>query len=219
MYNDKVRNKIIEISKNQRNLQELLQMLSRVAMIYYCPYNSENSLSKVKVDKKEYVVMATSKEVLIKSKQFLNINKIAEIDAISIIRNILRMESIGAIINLGDESQLVLDTNMLKLLYREIIVMDLYMKGGAFVIQNNNDYPLVEVEGAKLFNIALTEDEGKELKEKLNQYGNIIFKSWKEIFPYFIKTQCNALVYNFSKKDKILVGEPYLGWLYDSPFQ
>lgn len=219
MYNDDVRNRIIEISKKQECLQELLQMLSRLAMIYYCPCDSENSLAKVVMDKNEYVVIATSKEVLTESKQYLNINKIIKIDAISIIRNILRMESKGAIINLGDESQLVLDTNMLKLLYREVIAMDLYMKGGAYVIQNNEDYLLVEVEGNKFFNIALTEDGGETLKEELNQKGNILFKTWKEIFPYFVVTKCNALIYNFNNKDMVLIGDPYLGWLYDSPFQ
>ncbi|MBY6934809.1 hypothetical protein FDB44_16425 [Clostridium botulinum] len=219
MYSDNVRNKIIEISKKQECLQELLQMLSREAMIYYCPCNSENSLAKVMMDQNEYVVIATSKEALAESKQYLDINKITKIDAISIIRNILRMENIGAIINLGDESQLVLDTNMLKLLYREIIVMDLYMKGGAYVIQNNKDYLFVEVGGTKFFNIALTENDGKELKEELNQKGKILFKSWKEIFSYFVMIKCNALIYNFNKKDMLLVGEPYLGWFYDSPFQ
>ncbi len=219
MYNDDVRNRIIEISEKQECLQELLQMLSREAMIYYCPWNAENSLAKVMMDKNEYVAIATSKEVLIESKQYLDIKKITEIDAISIIRNILRMENIGAIINLGDESQLVLDTNMLKLLYREVIVMDLYMKGGAYVIQDNKDYLFVEVGGTKFFNIALTEDDGKELQEELNKKGNILFKSWKEIFPYFVMTKCNALIYNFNNKDMVLVGEPYLGWLYDSPFQ
>ncbi|AAK79996.1 hypothetical protein BJV85_001840 [Clostridium acetobutylicum] len=219
MYNDHIRNRIIEISKKQECLLELLQMLSREAMIYYCPCDSENSLAKVIINKNKYVVIATSKEILTESKHYLNINNIIEVDAISIIRNILRMEIQGAIINLGDESQLVLDTNMLKLLYREVIVMDLYIKGGAYVIQNNKDYLLVDVEGIRYLNIALTEDDSEKLKKELNEKGNILFKSWKEIFPYFVVTKCNALIYNFNKKDMVLIEEPYLGWLYDSPFQ
>ena len=194
-------------------------MLAREAIIYYCPCESENLLAKVIMEKNEYVVIGTSEEVLNESKQYLDVNNIIEIDAISIIGKILKMENKGVIINLGDESQLVLDTNILKLLYREVIVMDLYMKGGAYVIQNNKDYLLVEVEGIKFFNIALTEEDGKKLKEDLNKKGNIIFKSWKEIFPYFVMSKCNALIYNFTNKDMVLVGEPYLGWLYNSPFQ
>ena len=219
MYNDNVRNRIIKKKKKHESLQNLLQMLSREAIIYYCACNSEKSPVKIMQNKNEYTVIATSKEVLTEAKQYLDINNIIEIDAISIIRSILRTENKGAIINLGDESQLILDTDMLKLLYREIVVMDLYMKGGAYVIQNDKDYLLVESKGKKLFNIVLTEDDGKELKELLNQKGNVIFKCWKEILPYFVATKCVALIYNFSKKDMVYVGEPYLGWLYDSPFQ
>lgn len=219
MYNDDIRNKIIEISKKQECLQELLQMLSREAMVYYCPNTSENTLTKVSIGNDEYVVMATSEEVLAESKQYLDFNNSSKIDAISIIRSILQEGNKGAIINLGDESQLVLDTNMLKLLYREVIVMDLYMKGGAYVIQNNKDYLIVEVEGMKLLNIALTENDAREIEAELNQRGNIIFKCWKEIFPYFVESNCSALVYNFNSKDVVLIGEPYLGWLYNSPFQ
>ena len=78
---------------------------------------------------------------------------------------------------------------------------------------------MVEVEGIKFFNIALTEEDGKKLKEDLNKKGSIIFKSWKEIFPYFVMSKCNALIYNFTNKDMVLVDEPYLGWIYNSPFQ
>ena len=219
MYNDNIRNKIIEIGKKNECLQELFQMLSREAMIYYCPCISEETLSEVSIGNDEYVVIATSENVLSKSKGYLEFNNYIKIDAISIIGSVLRKGNKGVVINLGDESQLILDTNMLKLLYREVIAMDLYMKGGAYVIQNDKDYGLLEIEEIKLFNIALTEVDAIRIKEQLNQKGSVIFKCWKEIFPYFVMSKCNALVYNFNSKDMVLIGEPYLGWLYDSPFQ
>ena len=79
MYNDDVRNKIIEIKKKQEYLQELLQMLAREAIIYYCPCESENLLAKVIMEKNEYVVIGTSEEVLNESKQYLDVNNINKI--------------------------------------------------------------------------------------------------------------------------------------------
>ncbi|MGR3779612.1 hypothetical protein ACT1UG_29305 [Bacillus paramycoides] len=219
MYNDDVRNRIIEISKKKDSLHELIQMLSRQAITYYCLCNSDNSLAKVKLNKNEYIVIATSKDVLTETKKYLNLDNFVELDAVNVLKNILRMENQGVIINLGDESQLTLDPDMLKLLYREVVVMDLYMKGGAYVLQYKNDFLLIEVEGMKLLSISLIEEELRELNQKLNHNGKVVFKSWKEILPYFVATQCNALGYNLNNKDITIVKDPYLAWLYESPFQ
>ena len=71
----------------------------------------------------------------------------------------------------------------------------------------------------KIIEISKKQECLQELLQMLSREAMIYYKSWKEIFPYFVMTQCNALIYNFDNKDMVWVGEPYLEWLYDSPFQ
>lgn len=196
----------------------LLQMLSREAMIYYCPCKDSNSFKEVIIDKNKYVVIATSKEALSISSEYLEISEGTNIDAIEVIKDILKDEKRGMVINLGDVSQLILDNNMVRYLYKEIIVMDLYMKGGAYIIQSNKDYHLIQLNGNKLLNVALEKNEASEFKKKFNLEGSVVFKSLKEILYYFKICECKALVYYFNNDNIVLIEDPYLAWLYNSPF-
>lgn len=219
MYKDKVRDNIIEINKKSGSLKELLQMLAREALVYYCSFNLANSIEPVVLNKNKYVVLSTSEEIFNNTKEYLAVNSIKEIDSIKILKHILNMEVQGAIINLGDESQFILDTDMIKLLYKEVIAMELYMKGGAYVVEKNNNYLLVEVDQMKFLNISLESEDDSTSGRSFKNDGNIIFKTWKEILPYFVASKCTALVYSFNNKDMTFVKDPYLVWLYESPFQ
>lgn len=216
MINNEVRDSILKMKKDGTGIEQLFQFLSRKVPEYYCLLESNDSLIEVKLNDKNYCILVTDENLLEESKKYFNVDNYKKVDGLELFQSIIRKGVDGVIINFNDESQVILNPTLLKLLYKEYVLIDLYMKGGSYVIEEKRGMLLVELQKNKYLAISNNEKDIKLVKDKLSNNGKVVFKDWKEILTYVVASKGTGLIYNLNDKDVLGIEDPYLAWLYES---
>ncbi len=224
MFQSDVRDFLLECKINNKGPQDVFPTLAKKAMLYYVPdidKDFDNFKYIVKKDDSRLPLIFTDEDMLQKHFKPLNLNvKAQELSSREVLKKVLKNNYDGLILNISDETQYTLDRKLLQLLFREHLAIDFYMAGGAWCLSLSNQFLVLEI-SEKLYTIPIfyQEYEAIEFTKYLGQEFNIQFVNWKELLEFCVKSKIDNLVYQLNKPEMIFIRDPYLGWLYDSPFQ
>lgn len=219
MVQEDVNSFLEECSKSNRGADYVLPALAQKAMFYYVPSSEKNFDNIQKIIKLEdgsrYAVIFTdAKSVKNFYRGKATCDKIHQVSSINILKKALALKSIdGIIININEESQLVLNKKLIQLLFREYLLIDFHDKGGAWCSCSDDNSLRYEImDGIKTVPIFMEKEEAVKFKEKTN----VKFLDWKDIIGLIVEYGIKYLVYLPNRPEMMVIKESYFSWFNNS---
>ncbi|MCR3760254.1 hypothetical protein [Clostridium felsineum] len=201
----------------------VLPNLAKKAKFYYIPTLSSDFYEIQRFvkfdDGKEYAVMFTDMDAAEKFCQSHSyMDSIHEVSAQEILKEVLKLKSInGVSINTNDKSQLVIDKKITRLLFREYLLQEFYMKGGAWCIFKNRNYIMYEVKkGIKSIPIFIEKEEAFRSQKMFKEKTTVEFLMWKDIIDFSFKAKLEYLIYAPDLPYATFLKYQCFNWIYDS---
>ena len=220
-----IRQFLTECKKANKGPEEIFPDLARSALLYYVPSNDDEfkgfeHILKTK-DGEKFPLIFTDYELACDFCRSSEIDsKVLKVTSRIVLQEVLKLDFAGVSINTNDESQLILDKQLLLLLFKEHLLIDFYMKGGAWCLYVNKQYLIYELaEGVQVIPGFMEENEAIKFGESLKEQTIVKFVNWKELLTFLVNSKLQYLVYAPQEPEMMVIEDPYLSWLYDSPFQ
>lgn len=220
-----IRQFLIECKKANKGPEEIFPDLARSALLYYVPSNDEEFkgfeyIIKDKEGKKTPLIFTDNELASDFCKSSTINSKVLKVTSRIVLQEIIKMNFDGVDINTNDDSQLMLDKQLLLLLFREHLLIDFYMNGGAWCLYVDKQYLIYEfAEGLQVIPGFMEENEAIKFGETLKQQTTVNFVNWKHLLTFLVTSKLEYVVYAPQAPEMIVIKDPYLSWLYDSPFQ
>ncbi|KHD37955.1 hypothetical protein NL50_00135 [Clostridium acetobutylicum] len=210
-------------SMSDKKADYVFPNLAKMAKFYYVP-TSSSDFSEVQRfiqldDGKKYAVIFTDiklAEEFCKNHSYKD--NIQEVSAVEILKGILALRNIeGLSLNFKDKSQLVLNKKLIRLLFREYLLQEFYIKGGAWCLFKNRSYVTYEVaKGIKSIPIFAEKEEALRCRRIFKEKATVEFLTWRDIIDFTFKTKLEYLIYAPDAPHVTFLKHPYFSWLYES---